>query len=297
MATRSLPESCSCLTPLYRGALFAIDDWRCGGQDTPHAEEWSTDDCVVVTRRGVWELEVAGEAQHADSLSATCWNRHAPYRVRHPIGGGDQCTIFRLTEAGRQAMRDLTGRNEQRGTFAARAVPMDGRTYLLHRTALERARTPHAPSDALAVEEPALAFLRAMLGEGPHSELQLIARASSIVAHARDIIARDFRLPLGLEQIAREVQCSPFHLSRLFHRATGSTLHRAVMQRRLREGLERLLDEPTQLSLIALDTGFASHSHFTDAFRAEFGCSPRAARAMAARAPSAADCSAAHRPR
>ena len=277
MAQGSLPESCSCLTPLYRGELFAIDDWRCAGQDTPHAEEWSTDDCVVVTRRGVWELEVAGKAQHADSLTATCWNRHAPYRVRHPIGGGDHCTIFRLTEAGRRALRKLARRQDGRGTFAARTRTMEGPTYLLHRTALERARTG---SDRLAIEEPALAFLRAMTVEIEPTDLEMIARASSSVAHARDIIGRDYRQSLSVEQIAREVQCSPFHLSRLFQRATGITLHRAVMQRRLREGLERLLDEPTQVSSIALDVGFASHSHFTDAFRAEFGCAPRDAREL-----------------
>lgn len=281
MVSRALPESCSCLTPLYRGELFAIDDWRCAGHDTPHAEEWSTDDCVVVTRRGVWELEIAGKAQHGDALTATCWNRHAPYRVRHPIGGGDHCTIFRLTEAGRNAMRGLAGRAESRPTFASRSVLMDGRTYLLHRTALQRSWPGENQRDPLAIEEPAVAFLRAMLGEtDQRTDLTDLARASSYVAHARDIIGRDFRLPLSVERIAREVQCSPFHLSRLFQRATGTTLHRAVMQHRLREGLERLLDEPAHLTTIALEVGFASHSHFTDAFRAEFGCPPSQARAL-----------------
>jgi AraC-like DNA-binding protein len=49
---------------------------------------------------------------------------------------------------------------------------------------------------------------------------------------------------------------------------------------RLRAGLERLLDEPVSVSTIALDSGFASHSHFTDAFRAEYGCSPSEARGL-----------------
>jgi AraC family transcriptional regulator len=284
MVTRSLPESCSCLTPLYRGELFAIDDWRCAGQDTGHAEEWSADDRVVVTRRGLWELVIAGEARYADTLTATCWNRHAQYRVRHPIGGGDHCTVFRLSEAGRRELRALAQRRDDLPTFATRTRAMDGETYLLHRTALERARPGAGRTDALAIEEPALAFLRAMLADhDPRDEPDRIARANHFVADTRDIIARDFRQPLSLERIAREVQCSPFHLSRLFQRGTGNTIHRAVMQHRLRAGLERLLDEPTNVASIALDVGFASHSHFTDAFRAEFGCSPREARGMVCR--------------
>jgi AraC family transcriptional regulator len=76
------------------------------------------------------------------------------------------------------------------------------------------------------------------------------------------------------------VHCSPFHLSRLFRRATGVTLYRTVVQMRLREGLERLLDQPEHVSMIALAVGFASHSHFADAFRSEFGCSPSQARLL-----------------
>jgi AraC-like DNA-binding protein len=50
----------------------------------------------------------------------------------------------------------------------------------------------------------------------------------------------------------------------------------------LREGLERLLDDPLHISRIALDVGFASHSHFTDAFRAEYGRSPQQVRRICA---------------
>ena len=85
-----LPESCSRLRPLYRGGLFAIDDWRCAGHDTPRrSEEWCRDDRIVVTRRGAWELEIAGSAHLADPMHVIFWNRGAHYRVRHPVPGGD----------------------------------------------------------------------------------------------------------------------------------------------------------------------------------------------------------------
>lgn len=283
MPIHPLPESCSRLRPLFQGEWFAVEDWRCAGEDTPsRREEWAAEDCVVVTRRGAWELMVEGEARLADPVTATLWNRGA-YRVRHPVGGGDQCTVFRLTASGTRALRELVpaiGTRRPRPTFATRASPVDGRHYLLHRRALASASRAHAAADPLAVEEPAMAFLRLVSAGAASPAWATDPAAGRYVERARDLIARDFRRPLTLGGIAREVHCSPFHLSRLFRRATGVSLYRTVVRLRLREGLERLLDEPGQVAAIALAVGFASHSHFTDAFRAEFGCPPSAARLL-----------------
>lgn len=280
MRTPALPESCSHLTPLYGGDLFAVEDWRCSGADTPaRREEWSSHDRVVVTRRGAWELEVEGATRLADPVTATLWNR-GPYRVRHPVGGRDACTVFRLTPSGTDAFAHASPRRARRaqsGTFSRSSTALDGRTFLLHRRALTAAAG--AAADPLAVEEPALEFLRSVAaGAGSACTMPDTPAARRHVAGAREILARDFRRPLTIGHVARQVSCSPFHLSRLFRRATGVTLHQAVLRLRLREGLERLLDEADGIASIALAVGFASHSHFTDAFRAEFGCPPSHAR-------------------
>ncbi len=238
---------------------------------------------MVVTRRGVWELEIAGEPRRADPMTATFWNRGAPYRVRHPVGGGDQCTLFRLTPAGTQLLHEATRApaSAARGTFGRRTSPLDGPGYLLHRRALAAARGPNGPADSMAIEEPALDLLQRLSSEPEPVTGNDLAPASRRRVHAaRDIIARDYLRPLSVEGIAREVGCSPFHLSRLFRRATGLTLYGAVVRLRLREGFERLLDAGEMVSGIALDVGFASHSHFSDAFRAEYGCTPREARRL-----------------
>lgn len=283
MRTPALPESCSRLTSLFDGELFAIDDWRCSGKDTPaRREEWSPDDRVVVTRRGAWELAIDGGARFADPVTAMLWNRGA-YRVRHPIGGGDECTVFRLTAPGTRGLRELAPSGGTRlplRTFASRSRPIDGQGYILHRRALANARANGA-ADPLAVEEPGLAFLRRLAaGAMVQTETPSARQVSRYVDRARELLARDFRQPLTLGGIAREVHCSPFHLSRLFRRATGVSLYRAVVRLRLREGLERLLDQPENVATIALALGFASHSHFTDAFRAEFRCPPSQARRL-----------------
>jgi AraC family transcriptional regulator len=50
------------------------------------------------------------------------------------------------------------------------------------------------------------------------------------------------------------------------------------MRYRLRQALELVLDSMAGLSEVAYATGFSSHSHLTDAFRREYGCTPSRAR-------------------
>jgi len=54
--------------------------------------------------------------------------------------------------------------------------------------------------------------------------------------------------------------------------------HRYRHRLRLRAALVRIADGETNLSELALDLGFSSHSHLTDAFRLAFGLSPAESR-------------------
>lgn len=98
------------------------------------------------------------------------------------------------------------------------------------------------------------------------------------VEAARDVIARRYRENLSLSQIAREVCTSVFHLSRVFHARTGFSLHAYRNHLRLRTALERLAEHNVDLTDLALDLGFSSHSHFTETFRRTFGRTPSAVR-------------------
>ena len=92
------------------------------------------------------------------------------------------------------------------------------------------------------------------------------------------LIARRFKDNLTLSDIAREVQSSVFHLARTFKARTGFSLHTYRNQLRLRSALEQLREPGTDLTGIALDLGFSSHSHFTECFRRNFGMTPSAVR-------------------
>jgi AraC-like DNA-binding protein len=74
--------------------------------------------------------------------------------------------------------------------------------------------------------------------------------------------------------VAASVNASPFNFSRIFLQQTGLPVHRYLTLLRLRASLELIAAPRTDLTSIALDLGFSSHSHFTDVFRREFGETP-----------------------
>ena len=67
---------------------------------------------------------------------------------------------------------------------------------------------------------------------------------------------------------------------RVDERYVGATTHNFVLSRRLQRA-EILLNGNTSLSEIALAVGFASQSHFTEAFRRRTGRTPSRVRRQA----------------
>ena len=259
MPHETLPESCA----------VAIIDWRCAGHDTARGDEESAPTHeVVVPRRGAYIREVRGESNWVDPGQVTFGHPREGYRIRHPVPGGDACTLFALPPA---VARELLGRDAR---FRRTQSSLDGRAYLLHRLALHASRDDAVrPAAGLAAEEYATEFLGRVLGSGPVGTA-CTGTVDRWARHARAVVSQRYRERLTLGQIAALVGCSPFHLSRRFSRAYGVRLWRYVVRLRLRDALERILETRDALCGIGLAAGFASQSHFGDAFRAEFGCAP-----------------------
>jgi AraC-like DNA-binding protein len=96
-------------------------------------------------------------------------------------------------------------------------------------------------------------------------------RLSEEIQH---VLGDRFAERLTLERIATLCKTSPFHASRVFRAITGETIHQRLTRVRLRVALFELQHGAGRLTDIALRTGFSSHSHFTSAFRTEFGYAP-----------------------
>lgn len=78
----------------------------------------------------------------------------------------------------------------------------------------------------------------------------------------------------NVKDLASELNISPTHLRRLFHKEINQGVADYLRHRRLERATELMSDLTLSLKEIAFKTGFSSTSYFTQAFRAHFGCSP-----------------------
>jgi AraC family transcriptional regulator len=85
----------------------------------------------------------------------------------------------------------------------------------------------------------------------------------------------------NLLTLARLLKSSPYHLTRSFGEKVGIPLHRYQQHIRLARSIDLLLDTDQDVTTIALDLGFSSHSHFTAAFRQTIGLTPNSFRQAA----------------
>lgn len=83
---------------------------------------------------------------------------------------------------------------------------------------------------------------------------------------------------LTLEELSREAQVHPVHLSRVFRRFKGEGIGEYVHRLRARSACEYLLNPEMSLAQISFTTGFSDQSHFTRAFRKITGITPNAFR-------------------
>jgi AraC family transcriptional regulator len=214
-------------------------------------------------------------------------NAWAPYTTRHPLGGHDSGATLAVRE---DILLEVVGRHDPAvaehpaSPFASTHRPLSSRAALLERM-LFRGLTGPEHFDALLVEEVALHLVETVTA--PQHERRSGSTATADAGHrqraelveaAKALLAGSFRAQLSLSQLAAELATSPFHLARSFKEHTGLTVHRYLTRLRLRDALERLREAPSGLARLAVDLGFDSHSHFTAAFRREYGVTPAAIR-------------------
>jgi AraC-like DNA-binding protein len=80
--------------------------------------------------------------------------------------------------------------------------------------------------------------------------------------------------PPTLEEIGREVGCSPFYLSRTFSKEMGATIPQYLRQIRMEKAAALLKSGKFNVTEVALEVGYNSPSHFSAAFHQTFGCCP-----------------------
>jgi AraC-like DNA-binding protein len=80
--------------------------------------------------------------------------------------------------------------------------------------------------------------------------------------------------PPPLEELGRDVGCSPFYLSRTFSKEMGLTIPQFLRQLRLEKAAALLRSGDYNVTEAAMEVGYNSLSHFSQAFHQTYGCCP-----------------------
>jgi AraC family transcriptional regulator len=244
------------------------------------------DDCFVFPRTTVAIQHHHARAFLADPTVITLYNRRQEYERRAVSVDGDRCDWFAVSpDLLRAALVDrdpAVAETERPIRFTH--TRSDASTYLAQRRVFIDAGDP-AGVDALDIEERVVALLDRVLtlayrDRRPHSGAPRLPSADELADAAKAWMAPRVMQRLTLARVAAALDCSVFHLCRSFRRATGLTLHDYREQVRLRLALERLERGECDLSRLALDLGYSSHSHFTAAFHRSFDMPPSAVRKL-----------------
>jgi AraC family transcriptional regulator len=265
---------------LFASETLAIGSHRLPADDPLCASYGPASAFFVVFPRNSTIIEHAGGERFVSSPAvAPLYNRGQEYRRRRLSEEGDFCDWFAIAP---ETLRELVDRRAADSDRPLRSshVRVDPRLYLRQRAVADHLLS--GPADALFVEETMLHVFRRLLAAPPVREPAVRSRAGRDLAHgAAELLSRTFARNWSLTRIARELATSPFHLARTFKRTLGVTVHQHRLALRLHASLGLLRESPGEISDVALELGFADHSHFTVSFRRRFGITPSAWRKSA----------------
>lgn len=252
---------------LAESGVVRVYDVRC---QTPRsqftADEWVNTPEIIVVHRGIFVARQRSGETVAEPVTPLVLGV-GEYQVCHPAAGGDRCTVLIVEPS---LLLDAMGCAEGRAGMARRD---DLLAIALARRALS------LNGDALEQEELGLQLLAAVARAfSPGDRPQLGPPQLARVEQVRALLGSEPAKRWDLSGVARAVHCSPFHLARQFRAVSGETISDYLLRLRLGLALNRLADGEQDLSALALDLGFAHHSHFGACFKRGLGLTPSAAR-------------------
>lgn len=270
---------------LFEGRLFEIGHVTCRPTpDIRHEVDYPSLNVLALPIAGVFALHEGPRRQLlATPNHAVFISSGVPYKVTFPGNVGDDCLTMRLTPEGlsQLAPQAMSGDGFDASIRATRAALPPAAILargLLTRCLMKGDTDPLLGDvDPLLIEELGIGLLDCALG----AEYRPGPPKGRHVERAREAMATAPERRWALAELAGIACVSPSHLAHAFSREVGTSLYRYAVRLRLAKALEAVLDSDIDLSSIALDSGFASHSHFTARFRAFFGLTPDALRRSA----------------
>lgn len=252
---------------------LTLRDVHCNGTCRHRsAEECASATQLVFPYRGLYLRHVGGDQAVADANHVLFFNAHEGYQVSHPLDGGDACLSLHLGEA---LLAELAPKTLLRANadvaFRSQSQRIDARAQAL--VALLRHSLDNGSIEPLEAE--ALVLTLICRGLGPRTSRQPTSTHARrrLADRVKVLLASDLSRRWTLAEIGKEIGSSPVYLTQVFRQVEGMPLYRYQLQLRLARALD-VIAHVEDLSALAAELGFSSHSHFASAFRQAFGRSP-----------------------
>ncbi len=255
--------------PVLETPDISIIDTRCattaisGPQDVPGQDRFE----VLFVWAGCFTLRDARGTVLVDSTTCVMGSPGQSAEVAHPVPGGDRYTQITMSA---QVWHQLTGDEE---------VPLSARVPGWMQVAgRAMAAAGHHGVDAMTLEEGALNLVAAAVARSNSARVEsgrpsTIRSRRQLVEDARTILIGDSAAS-SVREVAARLDCSPYHLSRVFRAQTGMTVAGYRTQLRVNLALQMLTDGGIAIAEAAALCGFADQSHLTRALRHHTGFTP-----------------------
>ena len=235
-----------------------------------HEEDSAARQQIVFVLGGVFVRRGARGTDLGAPNQVLFFDKDAPYQVDHPDAHGDDSLIVELPDEDWQAW--VRARRPSFWLSALCPPP----SFL---GAWRLVAALRAPRDPAGVRQAVYDLLDSV---GTPASRQTHRGTRDLVEAVRIELARRAGGSTRLTEVARAFGVSSYYLCHAFRAQVGMPPHAYLRRLRVREAVRRLDAGLNQdLTSLALELGFFDHSHFTRAFRSEFGVPPSSWRRLA----------------
>jgi AraC-like DNA-binding protein len=274
---------------LRRSSLFGVGEHRCPPEHPLFRHGGGPQTCpyIVFMRSTVIRVPGNSKTEVHTPNSAGFAAIGSSYMRRSVDGSGDHNDWIAISPAFLgELMEDHWEADPQPdgNSFFGPFAPVTLGAYAAQRHLMESLNSTAVFSD-LYFEEYVIRVVNAVLGDAfkfwrmrstvkrgqrPACERQRVTMVEAV----KQRIASEYWSNQSLAALARSVHCSAGQLARIFPAQTGFSIHDYQQHMRLRMSLQLVRETPFELSHVATQLGFASHSHFSTVFGRKFGMSP-----------------------
>lgn len=248
------------------------DTWCSGTDEHAVLAQWRDAAHLLFPYRGLFVQHRAEDACVAEAGQVLLCNAGEPYRVTHPVPGGDSSLVVVVEPSMlREIAPPAVLHDSQPLTFRLDRLRIDARAQAL--VAMLRHSLREKIADPLEAESLALVLVQRALGPRTSHAAGSTHGRRRLADRTKLVLASDLSRRWTLAEIAGAVGVSPVYLTQVFQQVEGLPLYRYQLRLRLARSLD-LLAEYDDLSQLGLDLGFSSHSHFSAMFQQTYGRSP-----------------------